>query len=102
MLVALQFVGEAVVPLNVTVLPPCVAPKFVPVIVTEVPTAAGLGRIFVMLGVLDEPVGRLATIGVTTGAAAPTNSVTLLSVAFGTQTFPELSMATRRETFSPA
>jgi hypothetical protein len=43
MLVALQLTGEAVVPLNVTVLPPWVAPKFVPVIVTEVPTAAGFG-----------------------------------------------------------
>ena len=38
MLVALQLVGVAAVPLNVTVLVPCVAPKFVPVIVTEVPT----------------------------------------------------------------
>ena len=38
MLVALQLVGVAAVPLNVTVLVPCVAPKFVPAIVTEVPT----------------------------------------------------------------
>jgi len=38
MLVALQLVGVPAVPLNVTVLVPCVAPKFVPVIVTEVPT----------------------------------------------------------------
>ena len=34
MLVALQLVGVAGIPLNVTVLVPCVAPKFVPVIVT--------------------------------------------------------------------
>jgi hypothetical protein len=40
MLVALQLVGvPAAVPLNVTVLVPCVIPKFVPVIVTGVPTA---------------------------------------------------------------
>ena len=38
MLVALQLVGLAVVPLNVTVLVPCVAAKFAPVIVTAVPT----------------------------------------------------------------
>jgi hypothetical protein len=38
MLVALQAVGVPAVPLNVTVLVPCVAPKFVPVIVTAVPT----------------------------------------------------------------
>ena len=37
-LVALQTVGVPAVPLNVTVLVPCVAPKFVPVIVTAVPT----------------------------------------------------------------
>jgi hypothetical protein len=39
MLVALQLVGVPAVPLNVTVLVPCVVPKFVPVIVTAVPTA---------------------------------------------------------------
>ena len=38
MLVALQLViGVDEVPLNVTVLVPCVAPKFVPVIVTDAP-----------------------------------------------------------------
>src|SRR4029077_4060616 len=39
MLVADQLVGVAVVPLNRTVLAPCVAPKFVPVIVTDAVTA---------------------------------------------------------------
>jgi hypothetical protein len=39
MLVALQLVGVPAVPLNVTVLVPCVVPKFVPVIVTAVPIA---------------------------------------------------------------
>jgi hypothetical protein len=51
MLVALQLVGVAAVPLKVIVLAPCVAPKFVPVIVTEVPTAPELGLRLVMLGV---------------------------------------------------
>jgi hypothetical protein len=43
MLVALQLVTVAATPLNVTVLVPCAAPKFVPVIVTWVPTGPELG-----------------------------------------------------------
>jgi hypothetical protein len=50
-LVALQLVGVAVVPLKLTVLPPCGAPKFVPLIVTAVPTAPELGDRLVMIGV---------------------------------------------------
>ena len=50
MLVALQLVGVANVPLNVTVLLPWVVPKFVPVIVTDVPTTPDVGFKFVMLG----------------------------------------------------
>jgi hypothetical protein len=50
MLVALQFVGVAVTPLNVTVLVPCVAPKFAPAIVTDVPTNPDAGFRLVMLG----------------------------------------------------
>ncbi len=55
MLVALQLVGVAAVPLNVTVLVPCVDPKFVPVIVTAVPTGPELGDTVVMLGVAPTP-----------------------------------------------
>jgi hypothetical protein len=50
MLVALQLVGIAVTPLNFTVLVPCVAPKFVPAIITEVPTGPEAGFRLVMLG----------------------------------------------------
>src|SRR5499425_3226580 len=50
MLVADQLVGVAVVPLNFTVLVPCVAPKFVPVIVAEVATGPLVGDRLVMLG----------------------------------------------------
>ena len=50
MLVALQLVGVAAVPLNVTVLEPCDAPKFVPMIVTDVPTGPELGLRFEMAG----------------------------------------------------
>lgn len=43
--------GAASVPLNVTVLVvPCDAPKFVPVIVTDIPTGPDVGFTFVMLG----------------------------------------------------
>ena len=51
MLVALQLVGVAVVVLNLSVLLPWVEPKFVPVIVTEAPTAPDVGDRLVMLGV---------------------------------------------------
>jgi hypothetical protein len=49
-LVALQLVGVPVVPLKVTVLDPCVEPKFVPVIVTEVATGPEVGDRLVTLG----------------------------------------------------
>jgi hypothetical protein len=59
MLVPLQLVGVPAVPLNFTVLVPCVAPKFVPVIVTEVPTDPDVGfRLAIVmdgLGVLAPP-----------------------------------------------
>jgi hypothetical protein len=50
MLVALQLVAVAAVPLKVTMLVPCVAPKFVPLMVTAVLTAPELGVRFVILG----------------------------------------------------
>src|SRR5437870_11937104 len=50
MLVADQLVGVAVVPLNFTVLVPCVAPKLVPVIVMDTPTAPLVGASDVMVG----------------------------------------------------
>jgi hypothetical protein len=43
MLVAFQAVGVAVTPLNFTVLVPCVLPKFVPAITTEVPATPDVG-----------------------------------------------------------
>jgi hypothetical protein len=50
MLVALQLVTVAVVPLNVTVLVPCVDPKFVPVITTDVPTGPDVCERLVIAG----------------------------------------------------
>jgi hypothetical protein len=48
--VGLQPVAVAATPLNFTVLVPCVASKFVPVIVTDAPSGAELGDKLVMLG----------------------------------------------------
>ena len=50
MLVALQLVGVAAVPLKVTVLVPCVAPKVVPVTVTDVPTGPNVVERLPMAG----------------------------------------------------
>jgi hypothetical protein len=49
-LVVLQVIGVAVVPLNRTLLDPCMSPKFAPLIVTEVPTGPVLGDNVVTLG----------------------------------------------------
>jgi hypothetical protein len=45
-----QLVGVPTVPLNVTVLVPCVEPKFFPVTVTEAPTAPAVGDKLVIVG----------------------------------------------------
>jgi hypothetical protein len=45
----------AAVPLNFTVLLPCVEPKFVPLIVTEAPTAPEVGDRLVIVGVAAKP-----------------------------------------------
>ena len=56
MLVALQLMGAAIVPLNVTVLDPFVAPKFVPAMVTDVAIdRPRSGFRPVMLGVAPPP-----------------------------------------------
>jgi hypothetical protein len=73
MLVALQLVGVAATPLNVTV--PCVAPKFVPVMVTEVPTAAELGLRLLIAGV-ESTVNAMPLL-----ATPPTVTTTLPFVA---------------------
>ena len=50
MLAVLQLDGVAAVPLNFTVLMPCVAPKFAPLIVTDAPTTPDDGFTLVILG----------------------------------------------------
>jgi len=86
MLVADQLVTVAAVPLNVTVLVPCVAPKFAPAIVITVPHGALAGERLVMLGgtvtvngtvLLDRPLTRTTTFPV----AAPAGTGTTILVA---------------------
>lgn len=85
--VALQLVGVAAVPLNVTVLVPCVDPKFVPVIVTDVPTGPDVGDKLVMLGPLVVTVNetpllaRLLTVTITLPVVAPLGTGTTIEVA---------------------
>src|SRR5258708_2479314 len=75
MLVALQLVGGAVVPLNFTVLEPCVAPKLAPAMVTEVPTGPDVGFRLTMLGVV-----AVATVKVMPLLALPPTVTTTLPV----------------------
>jgi hypothetical protein len=81
MLVALQLVGVASVPLKVTVLEPFVAPKFVPAIVTAVPTVPEVG----LSEVID---GGMVTVNVTLLLARPPTVTTTgpLAAPVGTGT----------------
>jgi hypothetical protein len=87
MLVALQLVGVAVVPLNFTVLVPCVAPKFAPLIVTDVPTNPDAGFKLVMLGAgtvtvkLTPLLAAPPTVTTTFPVVAPAGTVAVMLVA---------------------
>jgi len=84
MLVALQPVGVASVPLNVIVLVPCVAPKFVPVIVTGVPTCPARGAMLAIVGATVNDTLLLATpptVTTTLPVAAPVGTVETILVA---------------------
>jgi len=79
MLPLLQLVGVAAVPLNLTVLVPCVLPNPVPLIVTDVPTGPALGDSLPMPSVVVKFTPLLAL--------PPTVTTTLPVVApFGTGT----------------
>jgi mannitol/fructose-specific phosphotransferase system IIA component len=85
MLVADQLVGVAAVPLNFTVLVPWVAPKFVPVIVTAVPTGPLVGDRLVRLGAVTVYVSALLarppTVTTTLPVVAPIGTGTAMVVA---------------------
>jgi hypothetical protein len=83
MLVAFQLVGVAVVPLNVTVLVPCVPPKFAPVTVTELPTGPEEALRPVMDGVTVKSEALLATpptVTTTLPVAAPLGTGTPMAI----------------------
>lgn len=73
MLVGLQLVGVAAVPLNVIVLVPCDAPKFAPATIIEVPTIPEFGVRLVMLG-------GMRTVKLTPLLATPPTATTTLPV----------------------
>jgi hypothetical protein len=85
--VAVQLPIEvAAVPLNFTVLVPCVVPKFVPVIVTGAPTAPVVGDKLVMLGaattVNEEPLlATPLTVTTTLPVVALVGTVATIDVA---------------------
>ena len=86
MLVALHAVVVAVVPLNLTVLAPWVAPKFVPVITTDEPTAPEVGFRVVIVGAgvvtvkLTPLLACVPTVTTTLPVAAPLGTVTAMLV----------------------
>ena len=86
-LVALQLVGVAASPSNVTELVPCVAPKRLPLIVTDVPDFPEVGEILVMIGadvfVNRIPLLRSVSTSTTTGPVpAPAGTGATMVVAF--------------------
>lgn len=86
MLVALQLVGVVAVPLKVTLLAPCEAPKFAPVMVTEVPRGAKVGERFVILGEMRTVnatalLGTPPTVTMTLPLVAPLGTGTTMLVA---------------------
>jgi uncharacterized protein YjeT (DUF2065 family) len=87
MLVALQLVGVAAVPLNLIVLVPCVAPKFAPAIVTELPTVPDVGFKLVMFGAgtvtvkLTPLLATPPTVTTTLPVVAPAGTATTTLVA---------------------
>jgi hypothetical protein len=81
MLDAVQLEGVAALPLKVTVLVPCVAPKLAPVIVTEVPTNPDTGFRLVMVGV-----GAAVTVKATPLPGTPATVTTMLPVVAPTGT----------------
>jgi hypothetical protein len=85
MLVPLQLVGVAAVPLNVTVLVPWVAPKFVPLSVTEVPAGPPRGDTVAMFGAgitvkFTALLARLDTTTITLPDVAPLGTGTTIPV----------------------
>jgi hypothetical protein len=87
MLVSLQLATVALAALNATLLAPCVAPKSVPLIVTNVPAIPADGERLVILSVggTVNPAALLATpltVTITFPVVAPVGTSTVIVVAF--------------------
>src|SRR5215471_12396835 len=87
MLVAFQLVGVASTPLKLTVPVPCVVPKLLPLIATDVPTLPEAGERLPMLGagttVNETPLLALPpTVTTTFPVVAPLGTVTPMEVMF--------------------
>lgn len=83
MLMSDQLVGVAAVPLKVTVLLPCVAPKFVPLIVTVSPIGAAAGLMLETFGPTKNATPLLAsppTVTTTLPLVAPAGTGTAIEV----------------------
>ena len=83
---ALQLVGVPAVPLNLTVLVPCEAPKLLPETATEVPTDPELGDRLEMLGAattvkLTPLLALPETVTTTFPVVAPVGTVATMVVA---------------------
>lgn len=85
---AFQLVGMAAVPLKLTVLDPCDGPKFVPVIVTEVPTGPEVGFRLAIFGAgaevtvkVDPLLARPPTVTTTGPVVAPVGTGALMLVS---------------------
>jgi len=84
MAVGVQLVGVTLVPLNCTVLVPCVNPKFVPVIASKEPTVPEVGFKLVILGALEVTVKGMPllatppTVTTTFPVVAPTGTGTVM------------------------
>ena len=82
--VLLQLVGVAEIPLKVTVLVPCIAPKLVPVITTVVPSGPAIGLKLPISGVTVKATPSLgvpSTVTTTLPVAAPAGTVTVIEVS---------------------
>jgi hypothetical protein len=97
MLLALQLVAVAAVPLKVSRLFPCVAPKFDPAIVTDVPVGPDCGETLETVGAVPIPKAKLLLLGTpptvtSTGpVVAPSGTGTTMLVALqlvGVATIP--------------
>jgi hypothetical protein len=78
--VASHSVGVAAVPLNATVLSACVEPKFVPVMVTDAPTAPEFGDKFVTLGVAKAATQDARSIPTMTSSRRPNSTMMFLNL----------------------